>query len=178
MSRVGKRPIPLPDGVTVQVEGNNVKVNGPKGNLDRTVPRDLDLQVGEGTLVVKRPSDSKEHRSLHGLTRTLVSNMVEGVTNGFQKGLELSGVGYRAALQGRNLILTVGYSHPVIIEPPQGIEIEVPAPNRVTVRGIDKERVGAVAADIRRVRTPNPYSGKGIRYENEVIRRKVGKTGK
>lgn len=178
MSRIGKKPILLPDNVKATVEGNTVRVEGPKGKLEKVFHKDMIIeQVDEKTLVVKRPSDNKLHKSLHGLTRTLLNNMVQGVANGYQKNLELVGVGYRAAKQGNKLVLTVGYSHPVEIVPPEGIEIEVPAATKIAVKGIDKELVGAVAANIRAVREPEPYKGKGIKYEGEHIRRKVGKAG-
>lgn len=177
MSRIGRKPIIVPSGVKVQIEGNTVTVAGPKGQLQRQFHKDMAISLQEQKLIVERPSDQKEHRSLHGLTRTLLNNMVEGVTNGFQKNLELVGVGYRAAKQGRKLVLTVGYSHPVEIEPEEGLEIEVPAPTKISVKGIDKEKVGNLAAAIRAVREPEPYKGKGIKYENERIRRKAGKAG-
>ncbi|WP_227764140.1 50S ribosomal protein L6 [Zhaonella formicivorans] len=177
MSRIGRAPITIPAGVEVKIDGNVVSVKGPKGTLTREFHKDINIAVEDGQIKVTRPSDNKEHRSLHGLTRALLNNMVEGVTKGFQKGLELVGVGYRAAKQGNKLVLTVGYSHPVEMIPGDGIEIEVPAPNKVIVKGIDKEKVGAFAANVRAVREPEPYKGKGIKYENEVIRRKVGKTG-
>ncbi len=178
MSRVGKKPIPLPSGVEATIDGNVVLIKGPLGSLSRTIPAPIRVMSAGGALVVERPSDAREHRALHGLVRSLVANMVEGVTRGFQKGLELSGVGYRATRQGKKLVLTVGYSHPVEIEPPEGIEIDVPTPTVVTVRGIDKEAVGQLAARIRAVRPPEPYKGKGIRYAGERVRRKVGKAGK
>lgn len=178
MSRIGRKPVLLPDKVKATVEGNTVRVEGPKGKLEKELHREMIIkQEDDRTLVVERPSENKKHKSLHGLTRTLLNNMVQGVANGYQKNLELVGVGYRAALQGKKLVLTVGYSHPVEIEPPLGIEIEVPAPTKISVKGIDKELVGAVAANIRAVREPEPYKGKGIKYENERIRRKVGKAG-
>ncbi|HQD76688.1 MAG: 50S ribosomal protein L6 [Peptococcaceae bacterium MAG4] len=177
MSRIGKRPIPVPAGVEVQIEGNRVRVKGPKGQLEKNLHPDMIIKYEEGRLLVERPSDNKLHRSLHGLTRTLLNNMVAGVTNGFQKNLELVGVGYRASKQGKKLVLAVGYSHPVEIEPDEGLEIEVPAPNKISVKGVDKEKVGALAAVIRAVREPEPYKGKGIRYEGEYIRRKAGKAG-
>lgn len=177
MSRIGKKPIPVPQGVDIQIEGSLVRVKGPKGQLEREFHRDMVIKLEEGNLVVNRPSDAKNHRSLHGLTRTLLSNMVEGVTKGFQRNLELVGVGYRAAKQGNKLVLTVGYSHPVEFEPPAGIEIEVPAPTKITLKGADKQAVGQLAANIRAVREPEPYKGKGIKYEGEVIRRKAGKAG-
>ena len=177
MSRIGRQPVPVPPGVEVAVEGSTVRVKGPKGELVRELHRDMIIKYEDGKLVVERPSDSKLHKSLHGLTRTLLANMVTGVTAGYQKGLELVGVGYRASLQGKKLVLAVGYSHPVEIEPEEGLEIEVPAPTRVIVKGADKEKVGALAAKIRSVREPEPYKGKGIKYEGEKIRRKAGKAG-
>ncbi|MBC7343418.1 MAG: 50S ribosomal protein L6 [Clostridia bacterium] len=177
MSRVGKQPIPIPQGVEVDIKGNLVTVKGPKGQLTKELHPEMSISKENGQIRVTRPSDQPRHRALHGLTRSLVANMVHGVSKGYEKGLELVGVGYRAAKQGRKLVLTVGYSHPVEIEPEEGIELEVPAPNKVVVKGIDKERVGAVAANIRAIRPPEPYKGKGIKYENEVIRRKAGKVG-
>ncbi len=178
MSRIGKKPVPVPDGVDVKLDDNNyIKVKGPKGELERQLHRDMVIKVEEGNIIVERPTEKKEHKSLHGLTRSLVNNMVEGVTKGFEKGLELVGVGYRATKQGEKLVLAVGYSHPVEIVPPKGLEIEVPSPNKITVKGVDKEMVGALAANIRAVREPEPYKGKGIKYEGEHIRRKVGKAG-
>ncbi len=178
MSRIGKVPIPVPPGVTVEIDGNAVRVKGPKGELSRELSDEITVRLEGQTLVVTRPSDAPRHRALHGLTRTLVANMVEGVTKGFEKRLELVGVGYRAARQGEKLVLTVGYSHPVEIVPPQGIEFQVPAANAVVVQGADREQVGEIAARIHRVRPPEPYQGKGIRYQGEHVRRKVGKTGK
>lgn len=178
MSRIGKRILQIPDGVTVSVDGNVVAVKGPKGELSRAFDPEMNIKLEDNTVSVERPSDNKKHRSLHGTTNSLIGNMIEGVTNGFQKSLQLVGVGYRANKQGKNLVLNVGYSHPVEIEAEDGIDIEVPENTRVLVKGIDKERVGAVAANIRAVRTPEPYKGKGIRYENERVRRKEGKTGK
>jgi len=177
MSRIGRQPIPVPAGVDVQIDGNNVKVKGPKGQLERDLHRDMIIKYEEGRLLVERPTDNKLHRSLHGLTRTLLSNMVVGVTAGFQKNLELVGVGYRATKQGSKLVLAVGYSHPVEIEPEAGLEIDVPAPTKINIKGVDKEKVGALAAVIRAVREPEPYKGKGIKYEGEKIRRKAGKAG-
>jgi large subunit ribosomal protein L6 len=177
MSRIGRKPVEVPGGVEVRLEGNTVTVKGPKGQLKREFHKDMSISFQDQKLVVERPSDNKEHRSLHGLTRTLINNMVEGVTKGFQKNLELVGVGYRAAKHGSKLVLTVGYSHPVEFEPKDGLEIDVPAPTKITVKGTDKEKVGALAAAIRAVREPEPYKGKGIKYENERIRRKVGKAG-
>jgi len=177
MSRVGRLPVLIPAGVEVKVEGNVVEVKGPKGKVVKEMPREIKISVEDNKVVVTRSSDEKKHRALHGLTRALIQNMVIGVTEGFQKRLELVGVGYRAAKQGRKLVLTVGYSHPVEIEPEEGLEIEVPAPNKIVVSGIDKEKVGALAARIRSVREPEPYKGKGIRYEGEVIKLKAGKAG-
>lgn len=177
MSRIGRKPIPVPAGVEVKIDGNVVTVKGPKGTLTKEFHKDMTITLEDGQIKVTRPSDEKEHRALHGLTRTLINNMVEGVTKGFEKSLELVGVGYRAAKQGKKLVLNVGYSHPVEMVPEDGIEVEVPAPNKIIVKGVDKEKVGAFAANIRSVREPEPYKGKGIKYENEVIRRKVGKAG-
>lgn len=178
MSRVGKKLIDLPSGVTITNNNNTVTVKGPKGELTRTFNTDITINVEENVITVTRPTDNKEHRALHGTTRALLANMVEGVTKGFERGLELIGVGYRAQKQGDKLILNVGYSHPVEITPEQGIEIDVPANTKIVVKGIDKERVGALAANIRDVRPPEPYKGKGIRYEGEYVRRKEGKTAK
>ncbi|MBM6616152.1 50S ribosomal protein L6 [Bacillus suaedaesalsae] len=178
MSRIGKKPVEIPAGVTLTNNNNTVTVKGPKGELTRTFHPDMVIKLEDNVLTVTRPSDIKEHRALHGTTTALLSNMVEGVTKGFERGLELIGVGYRAAKQGNKLVLNVGYSHPVEITPEQGIEIEVPANTKVIVKGIDKERVGALAANIRDVRPPEPYKGKGIRYEGEFVRRKEGKTAK
>jgi len=177
MSRIGRRPVPVPAGVDIQIQGNNLRVKGPKGQLERELHQDMTLRYEEGQLLVERPSDNKQHKSLHGLTRTLVYNMVVGVTEGFQKNLELSGVGYRASKQGDKLVMAMGYSHPVEIEPEEGLTIEVPTPTRISVFGISKERVGALAAKIRSVREPEPYKGKGVKYEGEIIRRKAGKAG-
>jgi len=175
MSRIGKRPIDVPAGVLVSIDPGRVTVSGPKGELRTEVPARMSIEQQEGTIVVTRPTDRGEDRALHGLTRTLVANMVEGVTNGFEKRLEIQGVGYRAALAGTALELQVGYSHPVRIVPREGISFEVPAPTQVVVKGIDKQAVGQTAAEIRKVRPPEPYKGKGIRYEGEQVRRKVGK---
>lgn len=177
MSRIGKQPIPVPAGVEIKIEGNTVKIKGPKGQLEKELHRDMIIKHQDGQLLVERPSDNKMHRSLHGLTRTLLSNMVVGVTSGFQKNLELVGVGYRASKQGTKLVLAVGYSHPIEVVPEKGLEIDVPAPTKINVRGIDKEKVGALAAAIRAVREPEPYKGKGIRYEHEKVKHKVGKAG-
>ncbi|MBF0707203.1 MULTISPECIES: 50S ribosomal protein L6 [Bacillales] len=178
MSRVGLKPIEIPSGVTIDIKEDVVTVKGPKGELSRSFSSDIKVNIEENVLTVARPSDHKEHRALHGTTRSLIANMVEGVTKGFEKGLEIIGVGYRASKSGQKLILNVGYSHPVEMVPEEGIDIEVPSNTKVVVKGIDKERVGAVAANIRAVRTPEPYKGKGIRYEGEYVRRKEGKTGK
>jgi large subunit ribosomal protein L6 len=175
MSRIGKKPIPVPAGVSVAIEPEMVRVNGPKGELHERVPRDITVAQDGDVLVVSRPTDRGEHRALHGLTRSLVANMVEGVTNGFSKTLEIQGVGYRAALKGRDLELALGYSHPVSVKAPEGIEFEVPQPTRVIVRGNSKQQVGELAANIRKKRPPEPYKGKGIRYEGEYVARKVGK---
>jgi large subunit ribosomal protein L6 len=175
MSRIGKRPIEVPAGVIVAIDPGRVTVSGPKGELRQDVPQRMQISQEDATIVVSRPTERGEDRALHGLTRTLIANMVEGVTNGFEKRLEIQGVGYRAALSGTNLELQVGYSHPVRITPREGITFEVPAPTQIVVRGIDKQVVGQTAAEIRKVRPPEPYKGKGIRYEGEFVRRKVGK---
>ncbi len=177
MSRIGKKPISLPKGVEVTIEDSIVTVKGPRGELIQRLPAEISLNISDDEILVTRPSDAKRHRAYHGLSRALVANMVEGVTNGFEKKLELVGVGYRAQMQGSKLMLTVGYSHPIIIDAPEGIEFEVPAVTRITVKGIDKQLVGNTAAHIRAIRKPEPYKGKGIKYENEVIRRKAGKSG-
>jgi large subunit ribosomal protein L6 len=175
MSRIGKRPIEVPAGVIVSIDPGRVTVSGPKGELRQQVPQRMEIAQDEGTITVTRPTERGEDRALHGLTRTLIANMVEGVTNGFEKRLEIQGVGYRAALAGSNLELQVGFSHPVRIVPREGISFEVPVPTQIVVRGIDKQVVGQTAAEIRKVRPPEPYKGKGIRYEGEHVRRKVGK---
>jgi large subunit ribosomal protein L6 len=175
MSRIGRQPIPVPTGVTVSVEPATVRVHGPRGELVQRVPREIAVERDGDELRVTRPTDRSEHRALHGLTRSLVANMVEGVTNGFEKRLEIQGVGYRAQLRGRDLQLSLGYSHTVPVKAPEGIEFEVPAPTRIFVRGISKQLVGEVAANIRKARPPEPYKGKGIRYEGEYVARKVGK---
>ena len=177
MSRIGKMPVVIPSGVKVTLEGNHIAVEGPKGKLERDIHPEIDVVIEGDVITVTRPSDDKDHRSLHGLTRALINNMVVGVTTGFKKELEIVGVGYRAAKQGNNLVLTVGYSHPVEMEPGEGISIEVPTPNRITINGIDKEKVGAFAANVRAVRPPEPYKGKGIKYDGEFIIRKAGKAG-
>jgi large subunit ribosomal protein L6 len=175
MSRIGKQPIELPSGVNVAISPGRVQVNGPLGELSQNVPARMQVEQDDGTLVVKRPTERGDDRALHGLTRSLVANMVEGVTKGFEKRLELQGVGYRALLRGTDLELNVGFSHPVVIKPPQGISFEVPDATSVLVKGIDKQQVGEIAAQVRKVRPPEPYKGKGIRYEGEYVRRKVGK---
>jgi large subunit ribosomal protein L6 len=175
MSRIGKQPIPVPTGVEVTIEPELVRVKGPKGELQERVSAAMVVKQEDGQIVVARPTDRGEHRALHGLTRSLIANMVEGVTGGFEKRLEIQGVGYRAQLQGRKLVLALGYSHPVEVEAPEGIEFEVPLPTRIVVRGISKQQVGEVAAIIRKQRKPEPYKGKGVRYEGEHVVRKVGK---
>jgi large subunit ribosomal protein L6 len=175
MSRIGRKPIPVPDGVQITVAPEEVRVTGPKGELAERIHRDISVAQEEGVLTVSRPTDRGEHRALHGLTRSLVANMVEGVTNGYSKTLELQGVGYRATMKGRDLELALGFSHPVSIAAPDGIDFEVPVPTRIVVRGISKQLVGEVAANIRKKRPPEPYKGKGVRYEGEHVMRKVGK---
>ena len=177
MSRIGNKPITIPAGVTLTIDGAKVTVKGPKGELAREVSSAMNLKLEDGILTVARPSDQKNHKSLHGLTRTLIANMVIGVTDGYSKNLEIEGVGYRAAKAGNAINLTLGFSHPVVVDAPEGINIEVPQPNRIVVSGIDKEQVGAIAAQIRFYRPPEPYKGKGIRYEGERVLRKVGKAG-
>ncbi len=179
MSRVGKNPIPVPSGVDIAVADRTITVKGPKGTLSREIPGVITVRQEDGTLLVERPDDERQNRAQHGLTRSLVANMVQGVTEGFVKELEIIGVGYRAAAQGSNALeLALGFSHPVRVAAPDGIEFEVPAPTRIVVRGIDKEKVGQVAADIRKIRKPEPYKGKGVRYLGEHVQRKAGKTGK
>lgn len=178
MSRIGRKPISLPAGVEVKVVDQTVTVKGPKGVLSQTIPERITVVQEDDQLLVQRPSDQKQDRAFHGLTRALVANMVEGVTNGFQKKLEMVGVGYRASMNGNKLVLAIGFSHPVEIDPPEGISFEVPAVTKITIMGIDKQLVGNTAAHIRAIREPEPYKGKGIKYENEVIRRKAGKTGR
>jgi large subunit ribosomal protein L6 len=175
MSRIGKQPVPLPDGVEVQLEPGLVRVKGPRGRLEERVSRDMAIKQEDGQIVVTRPTDRGEHRALHGLTRSLIANMVQGVTEGFEKRLEIQGVGYRAQLQGNKLVMSLGYSHPVELTAPEGIEFEVPAPTQVVVRGISKQAVGEAAANVRKKRPPEPYKGKGIRYQGEYVARKVGK---
>ncbi|WP_018663946.1 50S ribosomal protein L6 [Heyndrickxia acidiproducens] len=178
MSRIGKKPVEIPAGVTVTINENTVTVKGPKGELSRSFSPDMAIKIEDNIINVTRPSDSKIHRALHGTTRALLANMIDGVSKGFEKSLELVGVGYRAQKQGKKLVLNVGYSHPVEFEPEEGLEVEVPSNTKVVVKGMSKERVGALAANIRDVRPPEPYKGKGIRYEGEYVRRKEGKTGK
>jgi large subunit ribosomal protein L6 len=175
MSRIGNKPITIPDGVTVSVGPGRITVNGPKGELSQAVDPDMTVEVDDGVLTVSRPTDRGPHRALHGLTRSLIANMVEGVTNGFEKRLAIQGVGYRAKPQGKGLELSLGFSHPVSMPAPEGIEFEVPQPTEIIIRGIDKQLVGETAAQIRRHRPPEPYKGKGVRYADEQVRRKVGK---
>ncbi len=177
MSRVGKAPVEVPGSVNVEIKGRSVKVTGPKGELTVPIGRGVEVRQEDGTLVCERASETPVHKAMHGLTRALIQNAVTGVTDGYTKTLQISGVGYRAQLQGQNIALQVGFSHPVTIAPREGIQFEVPNPTTIVVRGIDKQRVGQTAADIRAVRPPEPYKGKGIRYEGEQIRRKVGKAG-
>lgn len=177
MSRIGKKPITLPAGVEITVNDNVVTVKGPKGTLSQAIPQGIMVSRQDDQLVVERPEETKQFRAYHGLSRALLANMVEGVSNGFERKLELVGVGYRAQMQGNKLVINIGFSHPVEVEPPAGIEFEVPAATKITVRGIDKQLVGNTAANIRDIRRPEPYKGKGIKYENEVVRRKAGKAG-
>jgi len=178
MSRTGKKPVAVPDKVEVQLDGRYIAVKGPKGQLSQELPRDMIVEQEKGWIYVKRPSDEPKHRALHGLTRTLIDNMVKGVTEGYSRNLELVGVGYKAAMQGKKLVLNVGLSHPVEFDPGDNMEIEVPAPTKIVVKGIDKQAVGNLAAVIRKTYPSEPYKGKGIRYENEIVRQKVGKAGK
>lgn len=178
MSRIGRKPIAIPTGVDVKIAGNVVTAKGPKGTLECATHRDMSVAVENNEIIVTRPSEDKEHRSLHGLTRSLVANMVEGVTNGFKKELEINGVGYRAAKQGKNLVMNLGYSHQVIVPEIDGITIDVPAPNKIVISGPDKQKVGQFAAEVREKRPPEPYKGKGIKYVDETIIRKEGKAGK
>jgi large subunit ribosomal protein L6 len=179
VSRIGLMPVVIPDGVAINIKGSNVKVKGPKGELEHTFPADMEIKLDNGEVKVSRPTDEPTHRALHGMTRALINNMVVGVSSGFSKVLEINGVGYRAVVDGKDLVLNVGYSHPVKVEPPEGIEFEVDERTRqITVKGYDKQVVGHVAADIRKVRPPEPYKGKGIKYLDERIRRKAGKAGK
>jgi large subunit ribosomal protein L6 len=179
MSRIGRSPIPIPAGVEVAITGNRVTVKGPQGSLERDLPGDITVRQEDSTLLVERPDDERQNRALHGLTRSLVNNMVLGVTAGFTKQLEIVGVGYRAVAKGPNQIeLALGFSHPVVVDAPEGISFEVPAPTRIAVKGIDKEKVGQVAANIRKIRKPEPYKGKGVRYAGEIVHRKAGKAAK
>ena len=178
MSRIGNKPITVPSEVTVTIDGQKITVKGPKGTLEREIHRNISLEMNENVIKVIRKNDEPSNRALHGLTRTLINNMIIGVTEGYEKKLEVNGVGYRAAKQGKKLTLSLGYSHPVEMEDPEGIEVTVEGQNIIIVKGIDKEKVGQYAAEIREKRAPEPYKGKGIKYEDEVIRRKVGKTGK
>ncbi|MDD4776291.1 MAG: 50S ribosomal protein L6 [Syntrophomonas sp.] len=177
MSRIGRKPIELPAGVSVQIDAGNITITGPKGTLSQDIPGEIAISQEASTLLVTRPNDNKQNRAFHGMVRALVANMVQGVSGGFERKLELVGVGYRAQLQGKKLVINIGFSHPVEVEPPEGIEFEVPTVTRITVKGIDKQLVGNTAAHIRAIRRPEPYKGKGIKYENEVIRRKAGKSG-
>jgi large subunit ribosomal protein L6 len=176
VSRIGKLPIDLPDSVDVKIENGIARVKGPKGELSTVISREIEVKKEENKLIINRPTDSKKHRSLHGLTRTLINNMVIGVTTGYKKSLEIVGVGYKAEKRGKGILVSVGYSHPIYFVPPEGINIDIPLPTRIEVSGIDKVLVGQVAAKIRSYRTPEPYKGKGIRYESERVRRKAGKT--
>ena len=178
MSKIGKIPIEFPDGVTIKQDGYHFTVNGPKGDLSRTLNSEMIYEIDSKGITVKRPSDGKKHRSMHGLTRTLLSNMVIGVSNGYSRNLEIQGVGFKAEMKGKNLLLTIGYSHPIFFMPPAEIEILTQTPTQISISGIDKELVGQVAAKIRSFRKPEPYKGKGIRYQGEVVRRKAGKSGK
>lgn len=178
MSRIGRLPIAIPAGVEVKLEDKTLTVKGPKGQLVKTFHKDMQIKIEENEILVTRPTENKKHKSLHGLTRSLVQNMVDGVTKGFDKTLEVNGVGYRAQKQGNKLVLNLGYSHPIEMDDPEGISVEVPANNKIIIKGIDKELVGAHAANIRKQREPEPYKGKGIKYSNEYVRRKEGKAGK
>lgn len=178
MSRIGRMPIVIPSGVDVKIESGMVRVKGPKGQLERQIHKDMTVKKEDATLLVERPSDAGDHRSLHGLTRTLIANMVSGVTEGYEKNLEIHGVGYRAVPKGTGIELQLGYSHPIEYQAPQGITFEVPTPTKITIRGADKEKVGQVAAEIRSLRKPDPYKQKGVRYAGEHIRKKAGKTAK
>jgi large subunit ribosomal protein L6 len=175
MSRIGRKPIEVPDGVDVQVTPGHVSVKGPKGELAQDLSTEMKVELADSTVTVERPTDRGEHRALHGLTRSLIANMVQGVTEGYEKRLEIQGVGYRAQLRGKALELSLGFSHPISVEAPEGIEFEVPQPTEIVVRGIDKQQVGQIAADIRKRRPPEPYKGKGVRYAGEQVTRKVGK---
>lgn len=178
MSRIGRKPIPIPSGVDVTLSGNHITVKGPKGTLQQDLPRDMIIKNEDGTIMVERPTEQRQHRSLHGLTRSLIANMVQGVTEGYKKDLEIQGVGYRAAAKGKDLEFALGFSHPVTVTAPEGISFEVPAPTKITVSGADKQAVGQVAAEIRALRPPDAYKGKGIRYAGEFVRKKAGKAAK
>ena len=178
MSRIGRLPIPVPAGVEVKIDGNNVEVKGPKGSLSLTVAEPIKVAIEDGSVVVTRPDDERNSRSLHGLTRTLISNQITGVTEGFSKGLEIVGTGYRVAAKGSGIEFALGYSHPILVEPPAGITFSIEGNTKITVSGIDKQAVGEVAANLRKLRKPEPYKGKGVRYAGEVVRRKAGKAGK
>ncbi|MDR1253931.1 MAG: 50S ribosomal protein L6 [Oscillospiraceae bacterium] len=178
MSRIGRKPIDIPSGVKIALDGNKIEISGPKGTLIQNINKNMTVKVEGSVINVTRPNDNKENRSLHGLTRTLIANMVEGVVNGFKKALEVNGVGYRVQKQGKNLVMNLGYSHQVIVSDTEDIKIEVPGPNKIIINGIDKQKVGQFAAEVREKRPPEPYKGKGIKYENEVIKRKEGKVGK
>jgi large subunit ribosomal protein L6 len=178
MSRIGRRPIPVPSGVDVAIDGRHVTVKGPKGTLDHTVVEPIEVSETDGTITVTRPNDEGENRALHGLSRTLIANMVTGVTDGYRKNLEIVGVGYRVQARGQDLEFSLGFSHPITVRAPEGVTFRVASPTRLTVEGIDKQQVGEVAANIRKLRRPDPYKGKGLRYEGERLRRKVGKAGK
>ena len=178
MSRIGRQPIDIPNGIEVKIDGINVKVKGPKGSLESNFHEDMKISLKDNQVVVERPSDDKKHRSLHGLTRTLISNMIKGVTTGYSKELEINGVGYRAAKQGNNLVMNIGYSHQVIVPEVDGIKIEVPSPNKIVISGPDKQKVGQFAAEVREKRPPEPYKGKGIKYVDEIIIGKEGKAAK
>lgn len=177
MSRIGNAPIAVPAGVEVKIDQNYVSVKGPKGTLEDTFNKDMKIDLTDGVITVARPSDKKEHRALHGLTRALINNMVIGVTQGFEKNLEMVGVGYKAQMQGKKLVINAGFSHPVEMDPGDDLQVEVPAPTKISIKGISKSKVGAFAANVRAVRPPEPYKGKGIKYAGEYVRRKVGKTG-
>lgn len=178
MSRIGRKPIPIPSGVDITLSGNHITVKGPKGTLQQDLPRDMIIKNEDGTITVERPTEQRQHRSLHGLTRSLIANMVQGVTEGYKKDLEIQGVGYRAAAKGKDLEFALGFSHPVTVQAPEGISFEVPAPTKITVSGADKQAVGQVAAEIRALRPPDSYKGKGIRYAGEFVRKKAGKAAK
>lgn len=178
LSRIGRKPIDIPSGVKIALDGNKIEISGPKGTLIQNINKNMTVKVEGSVINVTRPNDNKENRSLHGLTRTLIANMVEGVVNGFKKALEVNGVGYRVQKQGKNLVMNLGYSHQVIVSDTEDIKIEVPGPNKIIINGIDKQKVGQFAAEVREKRPPEPYKGKGIKYENEVIKRKEGKVGK